>query len=114
MAWSKGQKARTPLHQTKKLSDEDIKYIRDRFSIPIPDSEVAQVAPLRFYRKTPGNARYPHRASPQALWLLCPCCAKAEAGISHQCQRWKPVGHCACVGWPGRGREINTAVYCAL
>ena len=31
------------VHQTKKLADEDIRYIRDRFNIPIPDSELEQL-----------------------------------------------------------------------
>jgi pyruvate dehydrogenase E1 component len=35
------------VHQTKKLSDEDIKAFRDRFNIPIPDS---QIADLPFYK----------------------------------------------------------------
>ena len=35
------------VHQTKKLSDEDIKAFRDRFNIPIPDS---QIAALPFYK----------------------------------------------------------------
>jgi pyruvate dehydrogenase E1 component len=35
------------VHQTKKLSDEDIKAFRDRFNIPIPDS---QLADLPFYK----------------------------------------------------------------
>jgi len=30
-------------HQTKKLQDEDIKAFRDRFNIPIPDSELAKI-----------------------------------------------------------------------
>ena len=30
-------------HQTKKLSDEDIRYFRDRFNIPIPDSELPKI-----------------------------------------------------------------------
>jgi pyruvate dehydrogenase E1 component len=30
-------------HQTKKLSDDDIRYMRDRFNIPIPDSELPKV-----------------------------------------------------------------------
>jgi pyruvate dehydrogenase E1 component len=30
-------------HQTKKLSDDDIRYIRDRFNIPIPDSELPKI-----------------------------------------------------------------------
>jgi len=35
------------VHQTKKLTDEDIKAFRDRFNIPIPDS---QLADLPFYK----------------------------------------------------------------
>ena len=35
------------VHQTKKLADEDIKVFRDRFNIPIPDS---QIADLPFYK----------------------------------------------------------------
>jgi pyruvate dehydrogenase E1 component len=30
-------------HQTKKLSDDDIRYFRDRFNIPIPDSELPKI-----------------------------------------------------------------------
>jgi pyruvate dehydrogenase E1 component len=30
-------------HQTKKLSDDDIRYFRDRFNIPIPDSELDKI-----------------------------------------------------------------------
>jgi pyruvate dehydrogenase E1 component len=35
------------VHQTKKLSDEDIRFFRDRFNIPIPDSQLAE---LPFYK----------------------------------------------------------------
>ncbi len=35
------------VHQTKKLGDEDIKLFRDRFNIPVPDS---QLADLPFYK----------------------------------------------------------------
>ncbi|HNZ91561.1 MAG TPA: pyruvate dehydrogenase (acetyl-transferring), homodimeric type, partial [Acidovorax sp.] len=35
------------VHQTKKLSDEDIKAFRDRFNVPIPDSQLAE---LPFYK----------------------------------------------------------------
>ncbi|RYF54066.1 MAG: pyruvate dehydrogenase (acetyl-transferring), homodimeric type, partial [Comamonadaceae bacterium] len=35
------------VHQTKKLSDEDIKTFRDRFNIPVPDSQLAE---LPFYK----------------------------------------------------------------
>ncbi len=30
-------------HQTKKLTDDDIRYFRDRFNIPIPDSELGNI-----------------------------------------------------------------------
>ncbi len=30
-------------HQTKKLTDDDIRYFRDRFNIPIPDHELAKI-----------------------------------------------------------------------
>ncbi|WP_313078975.1 pyruvate dehydrogenase (acetyl-transferring), homodimeric type [Pulveribacter sp.] len=36
----KAGEAKNTVHQTKKLADEDIKYIRDRFNIPVPDSEL--------------------------------------------------------------------------
>ncbi|RMX00411.1 pyruvate dehydrogenase (acetyl-transferring), homodimeric type [Allofranklinella schreckenbergeri] len=32
--------AKNTIHQTKKLDDEGVRYIRDRFGIPIPDSEL--------------------------------------------------------------------------
>ena len=35
------------VHQTKKLTDEDIKIFRDRFNIPVPDSDLAA---LPFYK----------------------------------------------------------------
>ena len=39
----KAGEGRNTVHQTKKLSDEDIKAFRDRFNIPIPDSELSKV-----------------------------------------------------------------------
>ena len=36
----KAGEAKNTVHQTKKLADEDIKYIRDRFNIPISDAEL--------------------------------------------------------------------------
>ena len=39
----KAGEGKNTVHQTKKLSDEDIKYIRDRFAIPIPDSQLAEI-----------------------------------------------------------------------
>ncbi|MFM7970795.1 MAG: pyruvate dehydrogenase (acetyl-transferring), homodimeric type, partial [Betaproteobacteria bacterium] len=39
----KAGEGKNTVHQTKKLSDEDIKYIRDRFNIPIPDAELPKI-----------------------------------------------------------------------
>ncbi|MBV8124682.1 MAG: pyruvate dehydrogenase (acetyl-transferring), homodimeric type [Paucibacter sp.] len=39
----KAGEGKNTVHQTKKLTDEDIRYIRDRFNIPVPDSELAKI-----------------------------------------------------------------------
>ncbi len=39
----KAGEGKNTVHQTKKLTDEDIKYFRDRFNIPIPDSELPKI-----------------------------------------------------------------------
>jgi pyruvate dehydrogenase E1 component len=43
--WGMGKagEGKNTAHQTKKLSDDDIRYIRDRFNIPIPDSELPKI-----------------------------------------------------------------------
>jgi len=43
----KAGEGKNTAHQTKKLTDEDIRYMRDRFNIPIPDSELPKIP---FYR----------------------------------------------------------------
>ena len=39
----KAGEGKNTVHQTKKLTDEDIRYMRDRFNIPIPDSELSKI-----------------------------------------------------------------------
>ena len=39
----KAGEGKNTAHQTKKLTDDDIRYFRDRFNIPIPDSELAKI-----------------------------------------------------------------------
>jgi pyruvate dehydrogenase E1 component len=39
----KAGEGKNTVHQTKKLTDDDIKYMRDRFNIPIPDSELSKI-----------------------------------------------------------------------
>ncbi|MFN3861005.1 MAG: pyruvate dehydrogenase (acetyl-transferring), homodimeric type [Roseateles sp.] len=55
----KAGEGKNTVHQTKKLTDEDIKYIRDRFNIPIPDSDLSKVPYYRPAEDTP-EMRYLH------------------------------------------------------
>ncbi len=55
----KAGEAKNTVHQTKKLADEDIKYIRDRFNIPIPDSELDKLPYYKPADDTP-EMRYLH------------------------------------------------------
>ena len=56
----KAGEGKNTVHQTKKLTDDDIRDFRDRFNIPVPDSELSQ---LPFYKPaddTP-EIRYLHQ-----------------------------------------------------
>ena len=55
----KAGEGKNTVHQTKKLSDEDIKYIRDRFAIPISDSELEKLPYYKPADDTP-EMRYLH------------------------------------------------------
>jgi len=39
----KAGEGKNTAHQTKKLTDDDLRYFRDRFNIPIPDSEISKI-----------------------------------------------------------------------
>jgi pyruvate dehydrogenase E1 component len=39
----KSGEGKNTVHQTKKMTDEDIKIFRDRFNLPIPDSELSKI-----------------------------------------------------------------------
>jgi len=91
------------VHQTKKLSDEDLKAFRDRFNIPIPDSQIAE---LPFYKPaddTP-EIRYLH-ARRKALGGYLPSRrAKADEQL-----RVPPLDAFKSVLEPtAQGREIST------
>ncbi|MGM9513647.1 pyruvate dehydrogenase (acetyl-transferring), homodimeric type [Roseateles sp. DB2] len=55
----KAGEGKNTVHQTKKLTDEDIKYIRDRFGIPVPDSELPKLPYYKPADDTP-EMRYLH------------------------------------------------------
>jgi pyruvate dehydrogenase E1 component len=55
----KAGEGRNTVHQTKKLTDEDIRHFRDRFNIPIPDSELPKLPFFKPADDTP-EMRYLH------------------------------------------------------
>ena len=55
----KAGEAKNTVHQTKLLDEEDIRYIRDRFNIPIPDSELDKLPYYKPAEDTP-EMRYLH------------------------------------------------------
>jgi pyruvate dehydrogenase E1 component len=55
----KAGEGKNNVHQTKKLTDEDIKYMRDRFNIPVPDSELSKIPFYKPADDTP-EMRYLH------------------------------------------------------
>ena len=54
----KAGEGKNTVHQTKKLTDDDIRYMRDRFNLPIPDSELPKIP---FYK--------PSEDSPEMRYL---------------------------------------------
>jgi pyruvate dehydrogenase E1 component len=55
----KAGEGKNTVHQTKKLTDEDIKAFRDRFNIPVPDSELPKIPFYKPADDTP-EMRYLH------------------------------------------------------
>ena len=59
--WGMGRagEGKNTAHQAKKLTDEDIRYFRDRFNIPIPDAELPKIPFYKPADDTP-EMRYLH------------------------------------------------------
>lgn len=55
----KAGEGKNNVHQTKKLTDDDIRHFRDRFGIPIPDSKLAELPFYKPAEDTP-EMRYLH------------------------------------------------------
>jgi pyruvate dehydrogenase E1 component len=71
--WGMGKagEGKNTAHQTKKLTDEDIRHFRDRFNIPIPDSELPKMRYLHERRKALGGY-LPHRRTKSAESFTVP------------------------------------------
>ncbi|WP_349742314.1 pyruvate dehydrogenase (acetyl-transferring), homodimeric type [Roseateles cavernae] len=99
----KAGEGKNTVHQTKKLSDEDIKYIRDRFNIPIPDSELPKLPYYKPAEDTP-EMRYLHERRQALGGYLPQRRVKAEESFTVP-----PLDTFKAVLEPtAEGREIST------
>jgi pyruvate dehydrogenase E1 component len=90
-------------HQAKKLSDDDIRYIRDRFNIPIPDSELPKIPFYKPADDTP-EMKYLHERR-QALGGYLPA-RRAQADESFTVPSLETFK--AVLEPTAAGREIST------
>ena len=75
------------VHQTKKLSDEDIKAFRDRFNIPIPDSQIADIP---FYKPADDTPEMKYLHERRKAWVAT-CLIVANRPTSSSLRpRWTP------------------------
>jgi pyruvate dehydrogenase E1 component len=99
----KAGEGKNTVHQTKKLSDEDIRYIRDRFNIPVPDSELAKIPYYKPADDTP-EMKYLHERRKALGGYLPQRRAKAEESFTvPSLETFKAV-----LDPTAEGREIST------
>jgi pyruvate dehydrogenase E1 component len=90
-------------HQTKKLTDDDIRYMRDRFNLPIPDSELASIPFYRPADDTP-EMRYLHERREKLGGYLPNRRAKSDEQFTVPAiETFQPV-----LDATAEGREIST------
>ncbi len=80
------------VHQTKKLDDDVIKAFRDRFNIPIPDSQLAE---LPFYKPaddTPEMQYLQERRKALGGYLPAP---RRRPTRASPFRRWRPSSRCS-------------------
>jgi pyruvate dehydrogenase E1 component len=90
-------------HQAKKLSDDDIRYMRDRFNIPIPDSELPSIPFYKPADDTP-EMKYLHERRAALGGYLPQRRVKADEQFTvPSLDTFKPVLEATA-----EGREIST------
>jgi pyruvate dehydrogenase E1 component len=99
----KSGEAKNTAHQTKKLTDEDIKTFRDRFAIPIPDEQLAELPFYKPQEHTP-EMQYLH-ARRQALQGYLP---QRRAKADEQLTVPDLSAFQAVLDPTAEGREIST------
>jgi pyruvate dehydrogenase E1 component len=103
--WGMGEagEGKNTAHQTKKLTDDDIRRFRDRFNIPIPDSELAKIPFYKPADDTP-EMKYLHERRAALGGYLPKRRAKAEEKFTVP-----PMDTFKAVLEPtAEGREIST------
>ncbi len=99
----KAGEGKNTAHQTKKLSDDDIRYFRDRFNIPIPDSELSKIPFYKPADDTP-EMRYLHERRSALGGYLPKRRAKADEQFTiPPLETFKAV-----IDATAEGREIST------
>ncbi len=99
----KSGEGRNTAHQTKKLTDEDIKAFRDRFNIPVPDDQLADIPFYKPAENTP-EMQYLH-ARREALGGYLP---KRRAKADEQLTVPPLEAFKAVLEPTAQGREIST------
>ena len=100
----KSGEGKNTAHQTKKLVDEDVKAFRDRFNIPIPDDQLADIPFYKPADDTPEmqylHARrkalggyLPHRRTKADEQLKVPDLDTFKAVIGNHCRRARNLHH---------------------
>jgi pyruvate dehydrogenase E1 component len=98
----KAGEGKNTVHQTKKLSDEDIKAFRDRFNIPIPDSQLADIP---FYKPADDTPEMKYLHERRKAWAATCRTAASKPTSSSPCRAGHLQGH---AGAHPEGREIST------
>ena len=89
----KAGEGKNTAHQTKKLTDDDIRYFRDRFNIPIPDSELPKIPFYKPADDTP-EMKYLHERR-KALGGYLPQAPRQGRRAASPCRRWRPSRPCS-------------------
>jgi len=99
----KAGEGKNTVHQTKKLTDDDIRYIRDRFNIPVPDSELSKIPYYKPADDTP-EMKYLHERRKALGGYLPQRRAKADESFTvPSLETFKAV-----LDPTAEGREIST------
>ena len=88
----KSGEGKNTAHQTKKLIDEDVRAFRDRFNMPIPDDQLAEIPFYKPADDTP-EMRYLHER--RKGWAATRRTAAPRPTSTSPCRRSTPSRPCS-------------------